>query len=67
MQTNSDRFNQIFNRSIEDYHKKDHVDTPMENPFSSATLDHILYAKNWIDAVQWHLEDNIRLPDIEPV
>jgi hypothetical protein len=26
-----------------------------------------LYAKNWVDTVQWHLEDIIRNPQIDPV
>lgn len=57
----------IFQRSIDDYHLKDHVDTPIVNPFNEGTFEHLLYAKNWIDTVQWHLEDIIRLPNIEPV
>ncbi|MFC7346834.1 DUF4254 domain-containing protein [Chryseobacterium zhengzhouense] len=57
----------IFNQSIEDYHILDSVDTPIKNPFESDTLERILYAKNWIDTVQWHLEDIIRDENIDPV
>lgn len=59
--------NAIFNRSIEDYHRFDNVDQPMANPYAAGSLDALLYEKNWVDAVQWHLEDIIRDPDIDPV
>ncbi|HIY48077.1 MAG TPA: DUF4254 domain-containing protein [Candidatus Alistipes faecigallinarum] len=59
--------NRIFTRAIEDYHRWDDVDHPEENPFEPGTIDHLLYAKNWIDTVQWHLEDIIRDPQIDPV
>lgn len=58
--------NRIFNRSIEDYHRWDDVDHPIENPYEPGTIDHLLYHKNWIDTVQWHLEDIIRDPAIDP-
>jgi hypothetical protein len=57
----------IFNQSIEDYHILDSVETPVKNPFEVDTLERILYAKNWIDTVQWHLEDIIRDENIDPV
>lgn len=56
----------IFNQSVEDYHKKDDVNSEENNPFPSNTLEWILYSKNWIDTVQWHLEDIIREEDIDP-
>lgn len=59
--------NAIFNRSIEDYHKHDNVDQPIANPYPAGSLDALLYEKNWVDAVQWHLEDIIRDPQIDPV
>ncbi len=59
--------NRIFNRAIGDYHRWDDVDHPIENPYEAGTLDHLLYHKNWIDTVQWHLEDIIRNPEIDPV
>lgn len=54
----------VFQRSIDDYHKNDHVDSPINNPYPHGSFEALLYAKNWIDTVQWHLEDIIRLPDI---
>ncbi len=58
---------EVFNTSINDYHKVDHVDAPSNNPFENSSLEHFLYAKNWIDTVQWHLEDIIRDENINPV
>lgn len=58
--------NQIFEQSIQDYHKYDNVDQPMNNPYQPQTIEHLLYQKNWIDTVQWHLEDIIREPSIDP-
>ena len=58
---------EIFQRSILDYHKYDNVDQPIENPYEQGSLEHLLYTKNWIDTVQWHLEDIIRDPQIDPV
>lgn len=57
----------IFQQSIDDYHRHDHVDTPIKDPFRAGSFEALLYHKNWIDTVQWHLEDIIRLPDIDPV
>lgn len=59
--------NSIFDRSVADYHIADHVDTPCANPYPEGSFESILYAKNWVDAVQWHLEDIIRDPAIDPV
>ena len=58
--------NRIFARAIEDYHRWDDVDHAIDNPFEAGSLDHLLYHKNWIDTVQWHLEDIIRDPAIDP-
>ena len=57
----------IFKKSIDKYHLIDKVDQFFENPFPSNSIDHLLYRKNWIDTVQWHYEDLIRDPDIDPV
>lgn len=54
----------IFENCIADYHKTDDVDHPMSNPFGDGTIEATLYHKNWIDTVQWHLEDIIRDPQI---
>jgi Protein of unknown function (DUF4254) len=56
----------IFQQSIKDYHLKDSVDTELNNPFPAASIDNLLYVKNWVDTVQWHLEDMIRDPRIDP-
>ena len=42
----------IFEQSINDYHKFDNVDQPVNNPYSKDQIEHLLYAKNWIDTVQ---------------
>ncbi|MGI9526885.1 MAG: DUF4254 domain-containing protein [Weeksellaceae bacterium] len=57
----------IFNQCIHDYHAKDDVNATLNNPYPADSLDHLLYRKNWIDTVQWHLEDIIRDPEINPV
>ena len=59
--------NKIFNQAIRDYHLKDDVDTPISNPYERNTIEYSLYLKCWIDTVQWHLEDIIRDPHIDPV
>ena len=59
--------NEIFDRSVADYHKLDNVDSPCVNPYEDGSFEAILYSKNWVDAVQWHLEDIIRDPEIDPV
>ena len=66
MMLSADQCYQIFQRSIEDYHIGDHVDTPIKNPFNTKSFEALLYAKSWIDTVQWHLEDIIRKTDIDP-
>lgn len=58
--------NDIFRQSIRDYHRTDHVDAPLQNPYPAHDLGGLLYRKNWIDTVQWHLEDIIRSPSIRP-
>ena len=58
---------EIFNQSVQDYHITDNVDSPENNPYQANSLEWILYSKNWIDTVQWHLEDIIREEDINPI
>ena len=57
----------IFNKSINDYHITDNVDANEPNNYAQGSLEQILYSKNWIDTVQWHLEDIIRDENINPV
>tara|TARA_B100000809_G_scaffold252838_2_gene288019 strand:+ start:1498 stop:2103 length:606 start_codon:yes stop_codon:yes gene_type:complete len=60
-------YNQIFDSVIAKYHIIDSVDQPFESVYDSKSLEYLLYRKSWIDTVQWHFEDIIRLPDIDPV
>ena len=57
----------IFNQSIQDYHIKDNVNQNINNPYPQDKIEHLLYLKNWIDTVQWHLEDLIRDENIDPI
>ena len=60
-------FNKMFDKVINKYHVIDNVNQPFDNPYNKMELEHLLYKKSWIDTVQWHYEDIIRLPDIDPV
>lgn len=57
----------VFEQSIADYHIHDSVDQAVNNPYPKDKIEHLLYAKNWVDTVQWHYEDIIRDPQIDPV
>lgn len=61
--------NKIFQDVITKYHILNTVDQPFENAYSKSDnlLEHLLYRKCWIDTVQWHYEDIIRDPHIDPV
>ena len=59
--------NKVFNLAIDDYHINDDVDTPIKNPYDRDSIENRLYLKCWIDTVQWHLEDIIRDPHIDPL
>jgi hypothetical protein len=63
----SQNSNVLFDRCIADYHITDYVDAELKNPFEPSSIEGILYVKNWIDTVQWHLEDIIRNPQIDPI
>lgn len=60
------QYNQLFDELIKKYHIIDDVEQAFENPFDPTSFEHLLYRKNWIDTVQWHYEDIIRLPNINP-
>ena len=62
----SKEFFEIFNQSIIDYHVYDSIEKEPKNPYKKGEFSHLLYQKNWIDTVQWHLEDIIRDPEIDP-
>lgn len=65
----SEKANKIFQEVIEKYHEVNTVDQPFSNPYNPGTdlIEHLLYRKCWIDTVQWHYEDIIRDPNIDPV
>ena len=63
----TEKANHIFNRAISDYHLTDDVNTPIQNPYEKDSIEANLYLKCWIDTVQWHFEDIIRDPHIDPV
>lgn len=67
MATFSEKSNEIFWKATQDYHRYDDVDAPLRNPYPEPSIENDLYRKNWIDAVQWHLEDIVRDPAIDPV
>ncbi len=56
----------VFEKSVEDYHVYDDINRSASNPYDKKDFEHLLYEKNWIDTVQWHYEDIIRDPDIDP-
>ena len=58
--------NRIFWNTTQYYHRFDQVDASLENPYSEGSIEYYLCLKNWIDVVQWHLEDIIRNPEIDP-
>ncbi len=63
----SEQCNKIFQRAIDDYHVHDDIDAPINNPYDDGTIENRLYLKCWIDTVQWHFEDIIRDPNIDPM
>ena len=64
--TFAEQANNIFRKAINDYHLTDNVDTPIQNPYNRNSIEYSLYLKCWIDTVQWHYEDIIRDPHIDP-
>ena len=59
--------NSIFQQVIDDYHLQNFVDAKKINPYNNSnSFEKMIYDKCWIDTIQWHLEDIIRVPDISP-
>lgn len=58
--------NTVFEQAIGDYHIKNNIDEPVKNLYKNGSIEFLLYAKCWIDAVQWHMEDEVRDPEITP-
>lgn len=54
-------------KQVEEYHKTDSVDAPLNNPYASDSYEALLWEKSWVDTVQWHLEDLVRPDDVDPV
>ncbi len=65
----SEKANTIFQEVITTYHVVNSVDQSFHNPYhkEDQLIEHLLYRKCWIDTVQWHYEDIIRDPNIDPV
>jgi hypothetical protein len=59
--------NKIFGEAINDYHIHNNIDQPIQNSYRISSIEHLLYLKCWIDTVQWHMEDVVRNPEINPV
>ena len=65
--TFTENCNVVFDRATDDYHVTDNIDAPRPTPYPKGSIEAILYEKNWIDVTQWHMEDLIRDPQIEPL
>ncbi|MCL2501892.1 MAG: DUF4254 domain-containing protein, partial [Bacteroidales bacterium] len=64
--TFSEKCNKIFDTCIAYYHVRNDINADIKNPYAHGTIEHSLFLKNWIDTLQWHLEDIIRDPAIDP-
>ncbi|MCM1036834.1 MAG: DUF4254 domain-containing protein [Bacteroides sp.] len=64
--TFAENCNTVFDRCVEAYHVSDDIDAPVANPYPEGSVEHTLFEKNLIDARQWHMEDVIRDPAIDP-
>ncbi len=62
----TEKCNRIFWNTTQLYHQFDNIDAEVDNPFEEGSVENMLFRKNWIDAVQWHMEDIIRDPNIDP-
>lgn len=62
----AEKCNEIFDKATAAYHVTDRVDAPYTNPYPAGSIEAILFDKNWIDVNQWHMEDLIRAPQINP-
>ena len=65
--TFAQKCNEIFWNTTVKYHETDDIDAVVANPYEEGSIEASLFAKNWIDAAQWHMEDIIRDPEIDPV
>lgn len=60
------RANRVFDNAVALYHVTDNIDAPMPEPYPAGSLEAELFKKCWIDAAQWHMEDLIRVPELDP-
>jgi hypothetical protein len=58
--------NRVFAEVINHYHQHNDINKAGDNPYDAGTIEYLLYAKCWIDTAQWHMEDEVRNPAIEP-
>ena len=54
----------VFNEVIAYYHIEDDINQKEVNDYEKNDIRYLLHKKCWIDTVQWHLEDIIRVPSI---
>ncbi|MCQ2297078.1 MAG: DUF4254 domain-containing protein [Bacteroidales bacterium] len=57
----------IFAVQVAQYHVNDDIDGAEHNPYQEGSFEALLWTKNWVDTVQWHLEDLVRPEDVDPV
>ncbi|MDB5017699.1 MAG: hypothetical protein JWQ84_2531 [Mucilaginibacter sp.] len=62
----SNHCNQVFELAIKNYHLYNDIDKACENPYEAGSFENLLYTKCWIDTAQWHMEDEVRNPAIDP-
>ncbi|MEY8486769.1 DUF4254 domain-containing protein [uncultured Parabacteroides sp.] len=62
----SEKCCRVFEQATNAYHITNHIDATVHNPYEVKSIEFYLYLKNWIDAVQWHMEDLVRSAAIEP-
>jgi hypothetical protein len=62
----SEHVNLIYEKAIDDYHVQNSIHTSMLNPYEKGDIESLFYSKCWTDTVQWHVEDEIRNPYIQP-
>ncbi len=55
----------LFLSTIELYHEQDDINNPTPISELNSIHDYLIH-KSWIDTVQWHLEDIIRKPELDP-
>jgi hypothetical protein len=62
----SEQVNLIYEKAIDDYHLQHSIHPSMLNPYDNGEIENLFYSKCWTDTIQWHVEDEIRNPYIQP-